>query len=432
MHKIYVLIIILFGVISVFAQENAVNQSENEQIVQLVSEKQYDKALEIINKNIGNYYSENVDNKRLPTDFITVESAEEAVDLNKVYRERKNKIYIIEINDDMYLLHFNAAKCYAGMGEYDRAISHYYQALRFSEIQLNKTDEIFYNLALTFKAIGAVKAYNDSLETAIEINPSNPLYSLELGNSLYRSGDNKRSIYHLEKYLASEQTEVNPDIYLKLAALHEQGGKYLNTVKYYQKYLEVKPEDADVRFALGYAAYYHTGNYEVAFENFNYALKILPEDQVYKRSKSYEYIADMYRKNLKFEKAIEAYKQTAQFELTIKKQIDSLRKELDYIDSEIVKLKAGLLKEKNFVNYTQYQFQLSEKDRVKRELDQKMYEYRKLNSGKIRWYTAECYEKLEDYENAIVYYRQSITYNYNANKSREKIIKLQLKIKHGY
>lgn len=428
---INIIFLFFFFSFGAYSQE-AADIYENSEISDLVENNKFSDAIVIINKEIEEYYSKNVENKRLPTDFITVESAEEAIDLNKMYRERKNKLFQIEINSKMYFMHLNAAVSYHGMGEFDKAINHYYQALRFTHIEKNKTDEVFFGLSQTYKALKNLKAYRDSLETAYEINPEKAEYSLELGKDLYKSKQVKKSIYHLERYLKLIGEEPDSEIFIMLAGLHEQAGKYLNSLKYYQLYLEKNPENGDIYYALGYAAYYHTGNYDLALKSFAAALKYLDDNEILKKSKCYEYSADIYRKDLKYENAIASYGETKQYELKVKKDLDSLNKELDYIDSQIKELKSGLIKEKNFVQYTQYQFQLSEKDRVQKEIDEKMYEYRKLNSGKVRWNTAICYEKLEEFEKAIEYYRESITFNYKANRSRQRIIKLQLKIKRGY
>jgi len=75
---------------------------------------------------------------------------------------------------------------------------------------------------------------------------------------------------------------------------------------------------------------------------------------------------------------------------------------------------------------------MDEKGKKEAELRQIENEYNKLNAGKVRWNIAYSLERLEKLNEAIAYYRDAISFDFNSNQARKKIINLELKIKRGY
>ncbi len=429
-HIMISFLVLICALSSLSAQKPVYNKNE---IENLVNSGKYDEALVKSNEALNVYYSENVVTDRLPNDFITIGSVEEAIDLNKMFRDRKNSVYLIREDEDLYFLHYSAGICYQENNDTNRALNNFYQALRYHKIENKKTDKIFYEIARTFLANKDMKAYYDSLETAYTLNTENEAYSLELGKALYRTVQVKKSIYHLERYLAAVSGKTDDlQIYIMLANQHEEIGRYLDTLKYYQNYLEKKSDDPYVWYAYGCVAYHNTGNYEIALESFRRALQSLPREEIYKRSKSYEYTGDIQLKNLKFQNAISAYGETIQYQNEIKNRLNSKIAEMNALEKEINRLKISLLKDKDYITYNEYQFQLTERDRMQREREELNYEFSRLNSGKITYNTAYCYEKVEALDKAIDNYRMCIEYDYKSNECRSRIIKLQLKIKRGY
>ena len=143
-------------------------------------------------------------------------------------------------------------------------------------------------------------------------------------------------------------------------------------------------------------------------------------------------MGDMAFDLLKFDAAEAAYLETIKYQDKVLTEIGKNDQEIARIDGEIRTLKSALLKEKNYVQFNEYQFQLQEKERVLSERKERKYEYDKLNPGKCRWNIAEACERRELLDRAIGFYRQCITFNHRMNEAREKIVKIQLKIKRGY
>jgi tetratricopeptide (TPR) repeat protein len=394
---------------------------------------EYKKALEIIQGEIKNEYGKRVAEKRVPSDFISFKKVEEGVNLNALFRERREKGFFIEDNSKLFNLHLYAGRCYYNLTEYDRSLNHYYQALRFKPLEFQKDDIIFYEIAQTYKKLNLNVNYLRMLETSYSLNPDKYEYSLELGNALYRTPEKKKAIYHLERYTRARSDDIgDPEIFLKIGNLNEDIGRYLETVKYYKKYLEKKPDDGYIHFALGYLAYKRTGDFPLAIESFDKSLALLPEKDILRRSKANEYKADIYLKEREFEKATNLYQETIKYQDRILADIDKRKKEILKIRDQIHKLKSSLIKEQDFNKFTEYQYQSEERGRIELENREKNYEFNKLNAGKVRWNLAESYERMGKLQRAIDYYRESISFNYNSNKARERIIKLRLKIKRGY
>jgi tetratricopeptide (TPR) repeat protein len=399
----------------------------------MINAGDYKNALVIINKQIDEIYSKRVENKRVPTDFIKLGSDREAININRLFRERKAESFLIEDNPIIYQLHKDAGKCLYETRVYDEALNHYYQGLRFRKIRYDGEDQVFYNIAQIYKKQGREKGYLDALETAYSVNQRYFAYSLELGKALYRTKEKKKAIYHLERYVQVKGDEIGDlSILIMLAGLNEDIGRYIETEKYYGLYLSKKPGDGYIQFALGFISFNNTGNYIIAENAFRKALELLPEKEIYRRSKAHEYLGDMKFNTLKWDEAITDYKKTMKYQDLVIQEISKSEEEIIKINKEIQSLKSDLLKEKNLVKYNEYQFQLQEKERILSEKREKKYEYDRLNPGKPRWNLAVCFEKIEKLDDAIVFFRQTISFNYRPNDAREKILKLQLKIKRGY
>jgi hypothetical protein len=415
-----------------FSTAPAYPQRAREEYVRLYDGGVYAKALDIINKRLEDFYAARVDNKRVPIRFITMKEASKRADLIELFRNRKAEGFFIEDNPEISALHLYAARCWFKLSNLDYALNHYVQSLRFKSKLVKTDDVIYYEMAQVYKKGGYFNAYVNSLEAASSLNRDDYSYSLELGKALYTTARKKRAIFHLERYVNAADEPVSPGLYLMLANLYEDIGKYLETEKYYVRYLGKKPDDAYIQFALGYIAFKRTGNYPLAIESFDRALRLLPEGEVYRISKIHEYRADIALQELDFDAAVRDYAETIKYQDKISGEIKSKRADIDGLDSKIRTLKSSLLREENFEKYGEYEGLLDAKGKKELELKRLKSEYDKLNAGRVRWNIAYSLERLERLKEAIGYYRESIAFDYQPNLAREKIIKLELKIKRGY
>lgn len=399
----------------------------------------YKRALEIITAKIDGIYSEKVDNKRIPMDIIAYkgleQQAEDREKLRHLFRIRKAQGFFIEENSELSKLHVYAARCYFKLYQYDASLNHYYQALRYKKTEKEKDAEIYYEISQSYKKLDHFNAYIDTLESAYTLDPSNYDYSLELGKALEPTSLKKKAIYHLERYLDSKDGRLEePDLLLLTGNLYESTGRYLDTARYYKKYLNFKKNDGYIFFALGYISYKHTGNYKLALDCFRKTLELLPDSELYRRSKAHEYTGDIKMKNLEFEDAVNSYLQTIKYQDSLEKELQEREEKIRVMEDEIRSIKASIIKDRAgaFDKYNKYQYLQEEKGKIELVNRERKYELAKLNPGKTRWNIAESLERLENPEKAVQYYRESISYNYKSNSAREKIVKLQLKIKRGY
>ncbi|MBP7734852.1 MAG: tetratricopeptide repeat protein [Spirochaetes bacterium] len=406
--------------------------AESEDYISHYSNGNYAKSLEIINKRLNDFYLTRVDDKRIPTGFITMKNVMKDVDLKMLFRNRKAEPFFIEDKPDVSSLHLYAARNYFKLTNFDYSLNHYIQCLRFKKIEDKKDDIIYYEISQIFKKRNHFTAYIDVLETASSLNMDNFDYSLELGRALYRTGMKKRAIYHLERYLSGTDKPLSPELYLMLGNLYEDIAKYLETEKYYIKYLEKKPDDGHIQFALGHIAYLRTGNYALALESLNKALQFLPKNEIFKISKTYEYKADISLQELEFDDAVRFYTETISYQEKISVEVKNKKNEIAELTLKIRNLKSNLLKNENFEQYEEYENLMDIKGKKETELRQIENEYTKLNAGKVRWNIASALERMDKLNEAITYYRNAIAFDYKSNQARNKIINLELKIKRGY
>lgn len=424
---IFISAFIVLGPVALTAQVN-----ESEEYISYFNNGNYAKSLEIINKKLDEFYITRVEDKRIPTGFITMKDASKEVDLKMLFRNRKAEPFLIEDKPEISILHLYAARNYYKLTNYEYSLNHYIQCLRYKKVEEKKDDAIYYEISQVFKIGKYFNAYVNSLETASSLNMDNYSYSLELGRALYRTGMKKRAIYHLERYLSGTDEQFSPELYLMLGNLYEDIAKYLETEKYYIKYLEKKPDDGHIQFALGHIAYLRTGNYPLALQSLEKALQLLPEKEIFKKSKTYEYKADIALQELEFDNAVRYYTETIKYQQKIGDEIKSKKNEISDLNVKIRNLKSNLLRVENFEQYEEYENLMDEKGKKETELRQIENEYNKLNAGKVRWNIAYSLERLEKLNEAIPYYREAISFDYNSNLARKKIINLELKIKRGY
>jgi tetratricopeptide (TPR) repeat protein len=395
----------------------------------------FNKSLEMILLKLNEIYGKKLEDKRIPAGYIALKKTGEDQDLIKLFRNRKEKGFFIEENNELAELHVYAGRCSIKLNKKKDALNHFIQSMRFKKYEQMKDDAVFYEISQIFKSYkepAYFKGYIDALEQSYSFNPMNYRYSLELGLALTVTKDKKKAIFHLKKYIENTEEKIDPELYLRLGSLNEGIENYLEAEKYYNEYLRFKPENAEILFGLGYISYYRTGNYILAESSLKRAVQILKEEDYYRRSKSFEYLGDMSYNNLKYEKAIAFYSECIVYQNKILEKTSLKETERKAVIDEINILKDALINSKQFERYEEYEILKDAKSKLDREIENLNLEFNKLHPGRLRWYMAESNEKTGKYDEAIKYFREAIKYDYFPNEAREKIIKLQLKIKRGY
>ena len=225
MNNIIFIAIILTAVSGLMPAPLTAQARDTEEYISYFNNGNYNKSLEIINKKLEEFYSTRVEDKRIPTGFITMKDVSKDVDLKMLFRNRKAEPFLIEDKPDISILHLYAARNYFKLTNYDYSLNHYIQCLRFKKVEEKKDDIIYYEIAQVFKKGNYINAYVNFLETASSLNMDNYSYSLELGRALYRTEMKKRAIYHLERYLSGTDEPFSSELYLMLGNLYEDIGK---------------------------------------------------------------------------------------------------------------------------------------------------------------------------------------------------------------
>lgn len=330
---------------------------ERENYQTLYEKGEYSNALSAAIEKINEHYSKRVDDTRVPSGYISLRNTGEDVDLIALFKNRKERGFFIENNPELSELHLYAGRSSSKLNKRRDALNHYIQSLRFREIEYKRDDLIFYEIAEVLKSYNSpefFRGYTDALEQAYSLNIENYNYSYELGMALSSTREVKKAIFHLERYVKNTP-EAPAEAVLKIASLHDSSGKYIEAEKNYNRYLMEVPDNGEIHFALGYLAYARTGNYILAESSFMAALKYIDENDIYRRSKCYEYMGDMAYSNLKYEKASLMYRSTIEYQNMVLGSIDGAKRDLDTIKAEINVLKQDLIRNKDFEKYEEYE-----------------------------------------------------------------------------
>jgi tetratricopeptide (TPR) repeat protein len=399
----------------------------------LMQQGEYEKALLSIQKRLNEIYDTRVEDKRIVPPVLSSKKLAESINMNELFRKRKVEGFFIEDNMELHALHRAAGKCLLNRGEYDNALNHLYQSLRFKIIEYEKDDEVFYDAAQAYGKLKHREAHARALEAAYTLNPKKTEYSLELGRLLYSTADKKRAIFHIERYLRSVGDQLkDPAILLIAGNLSEDTEKYLETARYYKEYLKREPDNGYVHFALGYLACKQTGDHAMALASFGKALKLLPTADTYRRSKALEYTGDIFLSDLEYNKAIEAYLETIKYQDAARERIGLKSNDIAAMKGQINEVKSALIKSEDPNKYNEYEFLMDEKGKLEMEKRNEVYSFEKLNAGGVRWNLALCYERTGKLAEAVRFYRQCVDFNYKAGEARDQMKKLQLKITRGY
>jgi lipopolysaccharide biosynthesis regulator YciM len=424
-------IILSLGIcLSVFISLKVYTQTDN--YITQYSSGNYKDSLETINRRLEEIYIENLQTLKIPNEFITTKDNRDEIDLRLLFKKHKAGGFFIEDKKDLSDLHLYAGRCYYQTSKYKDSLNNLIQALRYKKLDPSKDHAVFYEISQVFKKMNLFNPYTNALEAAYTMSPDNSAYSLEIGLALYATSDTKRAIYHFERYITNTDDTIDPDIYLKLANLYDSTRQYLKAERYYIEYLKKKPDDGSIHLALGVLTYKKTGHHDLALASLNKSIDLLPEKEIAQRSMAFEIKGDIEHHNQNYTEAIKAYTATIQYQDEIRKKIHALQKDIKELSDNLNRLKKSLIKDKLYDQYEEYEYlqeQKGKKDAILRDLET---QFTRLHAGRIRWNIADTNERLGMLEDAIEYYRQSITFNFKSNNARDKIQKLQLKIKRGY
>ncbi len=408
----------------------------------LYDEGKFTESLDMIDKELRDFYSNRVRDKLAPGRFNSIGKIGEKENLLKLYRNRKAKSFFIELNPRIAELHYYRGLNFYKQKSYREALDNFTQSLRFTKLKYGRDDRVFYMIAKVFKSMLSPetmqyeRGYLDALEQAVSLNRENLPYSRELGLALSTTREKRKAAFYLERYLRGRGNSNDRKILLTLAGLYEALGKYLEAVRVYREFLRIEPENVQVLFSLGYLAYYRTGNFALAKSCFR---KVLSHRKMQGdggnldlKAKCNEFLGDMNLSDRRFSSAEKNYLNAIALQKKKYKMILNIEGALEEKNREIDKLKRELIYNSEFNQFEEYEALKDERGRLETRLMTLKNEYKRLHAGKVNWNLAEVYIKKENYRRAIVFFRECLRHNYKTNSARDFITKLKLKIKRGY
>ena len=135
--------------------------------------------------------------------------------------------------------------CYASLGQFDRAVRFYNQAL------LIKPDyaQAHYNLAGTLQELGQLDAAVKSYEKSLSINPDYPEAHNNLGNVLKDLEQLDAAVKSYKNAIAIKPDYV--EAHYSLGNTHQELGQLDDAVKSYKEVIDIEPDFAEMHNNLG-------------------------------------------------------------------------------------------------------------------------------------------------------------------------------------
>lgn len=433
---------------SLLAQDPANNQKKESsldintksQIKNCMAQKKWSQCDKMITEKLADIYSLRVKSRVIPTDLIqtAIRKAEEK-ERKRLVRKApriKSDIQLIEENSDIFFLHLNLAFCKLNRKKFLEAIGNFREAKRFIVVKESQKKEyafIDYQVAISYKALEKEEGYLESMERALKADPENPLYLRGIGYS-YRFRDTDKSIYYLEKYLKIQEAngavvkgnkKKNQNIYLILSSLYEEKNRFLDTLKYYKKYLKDNPRDGDIHFATGFIAHKKSGNSQLALEHYQQAIQYLGPEEYKKRFQVYNLAGEIFFKEREYQKALQNFQNAKPYYAKIENEITDIYAKINSIKENMNRVKLEILRKhtrRAQDTLEKFNFTLaSERKKGQRaEILKRQYDF-----GKIEWQIARSFENMGNLEESIRYYQLAIKKGFRKTELLQRIKKIE-------
>jgi tetratricopeptide (TPR) repeat protein len=350
-------------------------------------------------------------------------------------RERyQADIDLIEDNPDIFYLHLNLAYCKLNLSKYLEAIANFREARRYIIILPDKKREyafIDHQIAISYRKLNRVDAYHEAMERAIKSDPDNPQYLKDLGLS-YQFQQTEMSIFYLEKYLRLKPdqeklnfTDKRENIYLILGGLYEKKERYLDTLKYYQKYLREMPGDGNIHFAAAFLAHKKTGNSAIALQHYQKALENLKPDEYKIKFQIQNLVGEIFYAEGEYHKAIQSFYDSRPHYQKIEEEVLNIHQKIDSIKEKMNQVKLDILRKhsrKAQDILERYSIELAGEKNREEKASQLREEYK---MAKIEWQIAQSFERLGDLEKSVIHYRRAMGKGYNQTTLNLHIQKLE-------
>jgi len=187
---------------------------------------------------------------------------------------RNNKAlfeHAINVTEDNFVMNNNYANVLKDMGEVEKAVEHFYNALRIRP----NSPEIYNNLGIAFRRLDRPDDAIMCYRKALELKAYFPQARYNLASELARRGKTDEAIEHYRMVLQLRPDDV--DTLSGLGFALAQKGRFDEAIGYYQKALKIEPDSIITRGRLGLALA-GIKKFDEAIEQFLIVLKANPRD----------------------------------------------------------------------------------------------------------------------------------------------------------
>ena len=165
----------------------------------------------------------------------------------------------------------NMAECYENMNEIDNAQFAYLKAIKVDE----NLSDAYYGLGMVYKKKGQLKVSVDMVHKAIDLDPFESLYHIELAELYLTLNKVDLAIRHYLKGI--EIDPETPEIVLDLAQAYVEKDEVEEAIEALIRHFKNFPDD--YRFLYRIASYeFQAGNYQSGYEYLHKALQEKPEE----------------------------------------------------------------------------------------------------------------------------------------------------------
>jgi Flp pilus assembly protein TadD len=177
----------------------------------------------------------------------------------------------INVTEDNFVMNNNYANVLKDMGEVEKAVEHFCNALRIRP----DSPEIYYNLGIALRRLDRSDDAIMYYQKALELKAYFPEARYNLAAELTRQGRIDEAIeqYRMALRLRPDDVETLSGLGFALA----QKGSFDEAIGYYQKVLKLEPDNIIARGRLGLALA-GVKKFDEAIEQFRIVLKATPKD----------------------------------------------------------------------------------------------------------------------------------------------------------
>jgi len=168
------------------------------------------------------------------------------------------------------LVNNNLGIAYYRIGEYEKAVPYYQNAIRFNPQGI----KAYNNLGATYYYLGQFNKAISYCKEAIRLRPHYPGANFNLALIYQSLGQYQETIYYYKRFLLREPDDL--EVNFNLGFIYQYLGQFQEAIPYYKKALQVNHKIAQIHHNLG-IVYNNLAQYEEAISSYQKAIELKPD-----------------------------------------------------------------------------------------------------------------------------------------------------------